>query len=359
MSNQPASSTTPSPTTSDGPTSSRTESSKPGSSKSGSSKIGPASVAGLRKGDRLNGQILLVEISNFKQTRNGKYFIQLALRDRTGSVRAVRWEASRELYNSFSQGDFVRVDGRVEEFQQNLQVVVDGIERVDDDSVPLADFLPVAARELDDMEEELLGVVAGMQNGPLKDLLLRIVTDSDTRNRLKRCPAGKSVHHAYIGGLLEHILSLIAAARQIAKLYPQLDGDLLVAAAVLHDIGKIEELSYDRTFSYTDSGQLVGHIGLGMILVSEKAKSVEGFPPELLNHLLHIIASHHGEPEHGALKTPMSAEAIAFHFIDNLDAKMAMLVNLRQEMENAEAATEQSRNWTEFKPNLGKKIYFP
>ena len=313
----------------------------------------------MRKGDRINGTVLLVQDSNFKQTRDGKYFIQMVLRDRSGSVRAVRWEASHELFASFSSADFVRITGRVEEFQQNLQVVVDKITKVSPADVELADFLPTSSRPAAEMERELLEHIAAMTDPHLRDLLVAIAENPEIRPQLLRCPAGKTLHHAYIGGLLEHILSLVNASKLIAKNYPRLNVDLLVAASVIHDLGKVRELSYDRAFGYTDQGQLVGHIGLGLLMLTEAAKSLPDFPQEHLVHLEHIIASHHGELQFGALKVPMTPEAIAFHFLDNMDAKMAMVEDLERELPPQRNDKPDEARWTEFKPALGRRIYFP
>ncbi len=318
---------------------------------------GRFSVASMRKGDRLDRVVLLVEASNFKQTRDGKYFLQMILRDRTGAVRAVRWEASQELYQSFGEGDFIRLSGRVEEFQQSPQVVVDELERVGAEAVNADDFLPVSSRSLEEMERELLEHVASLQDPHLRELITSFLEDPDIRRRLLRCPAGKTLHHACVGGLLEHIVSLMGTARLLARSYPRLNVDLLVGAAFLHDIGKLHELSYESSFGYSDRGQLVGHIGVGLVMIAEKIRGLDEFPEDLHTHLEHIIASHHGLPEHGALKAPMTPEAIAFHFLDNLDAKMAMLEDMEKSLP-ADDGSQKGR-WTDYKPTLGKRIYFP
>ena len=314
-------------------------------------------VGSLRKGDRIRGMTLLAEVVNFKQTRDGKHFLQMILRDRTASVRAVRWEATVELYRSFGVGDFVRVDGRVEEFQQNLQVVVDGISRADDSEVEPSDFLAVGPRPAAELEEELRGHLADVTNPALARLLNELLSDDELRDAFFRCPAGKALHHAYIGGLAEHALSLIRSAKLIAQNYQNLDVDILIAAAILHDLGKVDELTYSRSFGYSDRGQLVGHIAIGIVLLARAVARVDDFPNSLHVRLEHIISSHHGVPEHGALKEPATPEAIAFHFLDNLDAKMAMLDDMKRELPPGEA-TDGGR-WTEYKPALGKRIWFP
>ena len=314
-------------------------------------------VADLRKGDKVRDAIFLVEFSNFKQTRNQKYFIQMSLRDRSGTIKALRWEATLELYRSFGADDFLRVSGRVEEFQKQPQLIVDELERVEPENVNFSDFLPSTERDLEQMERELHDVIGEVRTPKLKELLLKVVNDDELRLSLLRCPAGKTLHHAYVGGLLEHIITLLGCVRRISSQYPQLNRDVLIAAAILHDIGKVEELSYTRNFSYTDSGQLLGHIGLGLLLVAEKAKEIPEFPTDLLLQIEHIIVSHHGQPEYGALKPPMTPEAIAFHYLDNLDAKLATLSAVEHELPG-EPAGEEGR-WSDFKPHLGRKLFFP
>jgi 3'-5' exoribonuclease len=251
------------------------------------------------------------------------------------------------------------VSGRIEEFQKHLQIVVDELARVSPDEVDFEEFLPVSARDPADMLRDVEEHIAAISDPHLKALLVAVVTDPEIRKGLLRCPAGKVLHHAYIGGLLEHVLSLMGAAKLVARNYPRLNADVLVAAALLHDLGKVRELSYARTFHYTDEGQLVGHIGLGLLMLAEKLKALPGFPPELYLHLQHILASHHGLLEHGAMKHPMTPEAIAFHYLDNLDAKLAMVDSLARELEVAAEAASEDRRWTDFKPALGRRIFFP
>lgn len=321
--------------------------------------VGTIPVAQLRKGFRIVGGVYLVQESNFKQTRNGKYFIQLTLRDRTGAIRALRWEATPEMFESFSVGDFLRITGRVEEFQQQLQIVIDELARVPPQEVEGGAYLPISERDVQEMEKELLSAVASVTDPHLRELLVAFLDDREIREGLLRCPAGKSVHHAYLGGLAEHILSIIAAARLLVKNYPSLNLDVLIAAAILHDVGKIRELAYTSGFSYTDEGQLVGHVAIGLLMLAEKAAKVPEFPRDLLLHLQHIILSHHGAVEYGAVKPPMTAEALAFHYLDNLDAKLAMLRDIRRDLSSAEEQTERERRWSDFKAALGTKIFFP
>ncbi len=317
------------------------------------------SVAELKKGDRVRGDVFMIETANFKQTRDGKFFVQMTLRDKTASVRAIRWEASRDLYASISNAQFLRLDGRVEEFQQNLQIIVDRLDVVDPHEVKFDEFLPVSVRDPLEMERELLEHIATVKQDDIRRLLVAFVEDPEIREGLLRCPAGKTLHHAYVGGLLEHILSLVNAAKLVTKNYPRLDRDVLVAAAVLHDIGKIRELTFTSAFGYSDVGQLVGHVGLALQMLQEKIAKLESFPEPMRIHLEHIIASHHGQLEHGALKVPMTAEAIAFHFLDNLDSKMAMIEDMSNEIAAGSGTRPGSGQWTEFKPALSRRVFFP
>ncbi|MBN1442712.1 MAG: HD domain-containing protein [Planctomycetes bacterium] len=318
-------------------------------------------VRDLRKGDRIEDSVFLVETSNFKQTRNQKYFIQMSLRDASGAIKAIRWEATADLYRSFGVDDFLRIQGRVEEFQGQLQVIVDGLEKVPSDEIDASRFLPVCPLPIDQLEAELNRTIDEIAQPGIKALLAEIVRDPEIRDGLLRCPAGKSLHHAYVGGLLHHIVSLMGAIRAITRHYERLDRDILFAAAVLHDLGKIREMSYTKSFSYTDAGQLVGHLGLGLILLHDKAQKTAGLPAETLLHLQHIIASHHGVPEYGTLKLPMTAEAIVFHYLDNMDAKLAGLDAMEEELppEGDEERQNAAGRWSDYKPHLSRKIYFP
>ena len=320
----------------------------------------PQWIANLRKGDQVNAATYLVEFSNFKQTRNQKYFIQMSLRDKTGSLRSIKWDADEALYTSFSVDDFVRVNGRVEEYQNNRQIIVDHIEKLPSRDIAYEDFLPASHRDLEEMVSELRGIIESLGNVHLKGLLQEFISDDEILFALSRCPAGKSLHHAFIGGLLEHILSLCKLAGHLASNYSRLNLDMLLAGCILHDIGKCRELSFKKNFSYTDEGQLIGHIGIGLLMINEKAGKLPDFPADLLLQLQHIIASHHGLLEYGALKRPMTPEAIAFHYLDNLDSKMGTLDTIENEMSaNLQARSPGSATWSDYKPHLERKLFFP
>lgn len=308
----------------------------------------------LSRGDRVQ-QVFLVQSSNFKQTRNGSFFIQAELRDRTAAVKAIRWEADRALFESFGADDFVRVTGRVEEFQQHPQIIIDQIDKVDDSEVNLEAFLPVSEFDIPTMEAELREIIAGIENTHIRQLLDAFLADEEALQGLRKCPAGKALHHAAVGGLLEHVLSLARAANLICQNYPRLDRDVLLAGVVLHDIGKIRELSYSRNFKYTNVGQLVGHIAIGIAWVEQMASGIQNFPRDLLEHILHLIASHHGEAEFGAIKEPMTEEALTLHHLDNLDAKLDIFKRVEREQQLG----GDGEKWSVYHPAMGRRLYFP
>lgn len=278
----------------------------------------------LRRGERLEG-VFLVETANLKQTRAGKHFVQLVLRDYSASVRALRWDSSRDEFRQVERNPFLRVSGRVEEYQGNLQVILDELEPLgaDDARVDPAEFLPRSRFDIEEMQKELEGMIGTIRDDGLRRLLLAVLDRPGLRDAFRTAPAGKTMHHAYIGGLLEHVLSLAQMADRVCDHYRWLDRDMLLAGVILHDIGKTAELSWEAGFGYTDEGQMIGHIVMVAGWIEEAAKELGDVEPETTLALRHIVVSHHGRLEYGSPKKPMTAEALALHFIDNLDAKLA------------------------------------
>ena len=309
----------------------------------------------LRRGDTVEG-VYLVEGANFKQSRNGKYFIQMTLRDRSAAVRALRWEATHEDFANLEKNPFLSVQGRCEEFQGNLQIIVDGFEPVsgEDARIDPKDFLPHAKRDINDMMSDLERIIAELPNAHVRDLINAVLARPEVAQGLPAAPAGKSMHHAYVGGLLEHVLSLSRLALHVSDQYPWLDRSIMIAGVILHDLGKASELSYQTGFGYTDEGQLLGHIVIALSWIDEAAKSVPNLPKETLLELKHIVASHHGKLEFGSPKTPMTAEAIALHFLDNLDAKLAAFHQAFQD-----APLVGKDRWSEYSHMFSSRLYFP
>ncbi|HXG34010.1 MAG TPA: HD domain-containing protein [Bryobacteraceae bacterium] len=264
----------------------------------------------------------LVHHKEIRQKKSGELYLSLLLGDRTGDLDAKMWDNVAEVMHAFDRDDFVRVKGLYTIYQNRPQLTIHKVQRVDDSEVDPADFFPVSARDPEEMFAELRQIVAGVRQPHLNALLTAFLDDPEIASRLKRAPAAKSVHHAYLGGLLEHILSLCRLCQFAAGHYKHLDLDLLLTGAVLHDIGKLYELRYDRGFGYTTEGQLLGHIAIGVRLIADKLHNLPDFPPKLRALVEHMVLSHHGQLEFGSPKVPLFPEALLLHYLDDLDSKM-------------------------------------
>ncbi len=222
----------------------------------------------------------------------------------------------------FDRDDFVKVKGLTQVYQNRQQFTIHRLRRLDDAEVDFADYFPCSQRDAAEMFAELQGIIAGIGSAPLRGLLQATFADQRIADLYQRAPAAKSIHHAWRGGLLEHVLSLCTLCRMTAAHYRNIDLDLLLTGAIYHDIGKIEELTYERSFGYSSEGQLLGHIIIGLRMLDEKAREVPDFPPKLRSLIEHMLISHHGELEYGSPKVPLFLEALLLHHLDNLDSKM-------------------------------------
>jgi 3'-5' exoribonuclease len=264
----------------------------------------------------------LVHSKEIRQKKSGELYLSLLLADRTGELDAKMWDNVAEVIDAFDRDDFVRVKGLVQIFHNRPQMTIHKVRRMDDSEIDFGDYFPSSRRDQDEMWLELRGIVAGVSNPHLKGLLELVLDDEDIARRYRRAPAAKSIHHAFLGGLIEHVLSLCAMARLAAQHYKFIDGDLLLTGAILHDIGKIYELNYERGFSYSNDGQLLGHIHIGLRMVGEKLRELPSFPPALRSLVEHMILSHHGKLEFGSPKVPQFPEALMLHYLDDMDSKM-------------------------------------
>jgi 3'-5' exoribonuclease len=235
------------------------------------------------------------------------------------------WDNAAEVLDTFKRDDFVKVKGLLQVFQNKPQLTVHKIQPLSESEVDFADFFPASKRDRDEMFLELRSWIASMSNPHLKGLLDAIFADEAVALAFRTAPAAKTVHHAWLGGLIEHVLSLCTLAKFTAAHYVDVDFDLLLAGVILHDLGKITELTYARGFGYSTEGQLLGHIVIGMRMVEDKLRQMPDFPTPLRDLLLHMILSHHGEMEYGSPKIPMFAEAMLLHHLDNLDSKMELI----------------------------------
>src|SRR5437660_3043211 len=264
----------------------------------------------------------LVQNKEIRQKKSGEPYLSLSLSDRTGELDAKMWDNVAEVMETFDRDDFVKVKGLIQIFHNRPQLTIHKMRRVGDHEVEFADYFPASERNSDEMLAQLRGIVAGMKNERLRSLLDALLDDPDIARRFKIASAAKQIHHAYLGGLIEHVLSLCGLAALTASHYRSIDPDLLLTGVVLHDMGKIYELSYDRTFSYTTEGQLLGHITIAMRMVADKLSRFPDFPPRLRTLIEHMILSHHGRLEFGSPKTPQFPEAMLLHYLDDLDSKM-------------------------------------
>jgi 3'-5' exoribonuclease len=264
----------------------------------------------------------LVQNKEIRQNKKGEPYLSLSLSDRTGELDARMFDNVAEVMETFERDDFVRVKGLIQIFHNRPQMTIHKMQRVGDHEVEFADYFPASNRDPDEMLAELRGIVAGIRNAHLKGLLEAMLDDPEISRRYKTAPAAKQIHHAYLGGLIEHVLSLCKLAALTASHYGIIDLDLLLAGVVLHDIGKVYELSYERGFGYTIEGQLLGHISIAMRMVSDKLARLPDFPPRLRMLLEHMILSHHGRLEFGSPKVPQFPEAMLLHYLDDLDSKM-------------------------------------
>jgi 3'-5' exoribonuclease len=282
-------------------------------------------VADLADGQAVASLFLVCEKEVRTSARSGASWLQLELQDRTGSISAKMWENFLPLAETFEAGDVIQVRGRAKLYNNRLEVTLEQIVPVAENAYDLIDFLPHTKHDVETMYAGLLSAVAAMKNPWLRQLLGNVVEDPGIAPRLKRAPAAMTMHHAFIGGLLEHMVSLIGLSAAISAHYPELDPDVLLAGVVLHDIGKIDELRYAREIDYTTEGRLLGHIMLGVGMVRDRIKAIPGFPPALAVVVEHLILSHHGSLEFGSPTLPQTREAVALHFLDDLDSKMAAM----------------------------------
>ncbi len=278
-------------------------------------------VADIKDRDAVNA-VFLVKDKIMAMAKNGKPYMNLRLMDKSGDVDAKIWDNVDTLDKLFDRDDFVQVRGKASVYLNKMQVVVAEITRLAEEQVELADFLPESPRDKAEMRQELEETVAAIVNPHLRGLMAAFLADEPFLALYCKAPAAKGMHHVYLGGLLEHSLSLVKLVKTIVPLYGGINEDLLVVGALLHDVGKIHEMSYDRAIDYTDAGKLLGHITIGVELVEEKIRQVEGFPRELSLLLKHMLLSHHGLYEYGSPKRPKTVEATILNYLDDMDSKI-------------------------------------
>lgn len=307
-------------------------------------------IEDLTDGDQLN-DLFLVKSARLAETRAGKPYLLLNFSDRTGEISGPAWDNAEALEPICVVGAVVRVRGQVQTYNNRLQVQVKEVEAVEASAWDPEAFVATSPRSQDSMRSDLDRLIGDVRTPYLRKLLKRIFDGTTTGSLFQTAPAAKGIHHAYLGGLLEHSLSMAKVAALLADHYPGIDRDLLVAGALLHDIGKTEELlNATGVIEYTEVGRLIGHLVIGCELIGRAARTIDGFPDEALTHLQHLVLSHHGRLEFGSPVLPMTAEALLLSFIDDMDAKMNLLEQLSRKVK---ADTPQ---WSDYQRSLERYL---
>lgn len=305
-------------------------------------------ICELREGENISGIYLCKNKQNLK-TKAGKSYYSIILQDKTGTIDAKVWDLNNGIEH-FESMDFIKVDGMITSFQGALQVNVRRVRRTQEQEYDLRDYLPTSRFALDDMMKELVGFIGTIKNPYLRTLLENFfVKDKEFIKNFKEHSAAKSVHHGFVGGLLEHTLGVTKLCDFYCTRYPVLNRDLLLTAAMCHDIGKTQELSLFPENDYTDEGQLIGHIVTGTEMIHDQIREIPGFPKVLANELKHCILAHHGELEYGSPKKPALVEALALNLADNTDAKMETMTELF-------AAAKDNNGWLGFNRLLDSNV---
>ena len=309
----------------------------------------------LLDGDTVEEIYLLAE-KQLRANRNADLYLLANLRDSSGTMVGLMWNVTEESLADISTGDFVRVRGKVQLYQGGLQMIIAGISPVPSEGLNPADFHPGASEDIEALKEQLETSLRGIKDPHLAALAEAFLVDTALMQQFASSPAGIKAHHAYPGGLIEHVVNMTHVAEQIAPLYPDIDLDLLRLGVLMHDFGKVRELNADVALTYTDEGQLLGHMNIGIEILNEKLVQASQmsnleFPDEMVWRLKHMILSHHGQYEFGSPRLPMTPEAVALHYIDNLDAKLHEFVRSIQDDPNGQS------HWTPFNPRLERKLF--
>lgn len=320
--------------------------------------MGRRNISDIKAGERIEDEIFLIRSKDLRTTTNGGLYIHAVLMDKTGQLVARAWQASEDMFQSMPEGGFLRFKGRAENYKGNLQFIIDAVRPAEPGSFDFADFVPATKFDTEAMWKRLNEILTGIKHPQLAALVKEFLGDAKLMELFRKAPAASAMHHAYIGGLLEHTVSVLEVALRIVPHYPKLSMDLMLTGLFLHDIAKSTELCFETAIGYTDEGQLIGHITQAVIWMDKKADVVEAkmgtpFGKELRWVLQHIILSHHGCYEFGSPKLPAIPEAIAIHYIDNLDAKLSMFF---AEIDNDR---DPASRWTNYNKALETKVYKP
>ncbi len=286
--------------------------------------------------------------------KNGKPYMNVRLVDKSGEVDGKVWDNVEQLSTAFVKDDFIHVRGTASQYMGKMQVTIKDIVYCKDSDVNLADFMAVSPIPQQELIAELLQVIKTLENPYLRALMQGFVKDAAFLSSYASAPAAKGMHHVYLGGLLEHSLSVVRLVDAVVPLYGDMDRDLLVVGALLHDVGKVLELRYERSFDYTNAGRLIGHITLGVEMVTDQIRRISGFPDELAMLVKHMLLSHHGQYEYGSPKRPKTVEAVLLHYLDDMDSKVnGVRAHIARERDGLEG------NWTSFHRMYNLNFYVP
>jgi 3'-5' exoribonuclease len=285
-----------------------------------------------------------------KPKKSGDPYLALTLGDRCGHIEAKMWDNVDDALGAFEQEDFIKIKGLINKYNNRFQITIHKLRKLGDAEIDFGDYLPKTTKDIGELWQTLAGFVASFKDPHLKALVEAFMADPEIAEAYRTAPAAKSLHHAYIGGLLDHVVSLCRSCDLVCRNYPAINRDLLLTGAFFHDIGKIHELAYNRAFTYTTRGQLLGHMIIELEMLQAKVAQISGFPDQLKTLVEHLIISHHGQYEFGSPKLPMFPEALMLHYLDDLDSKMeSMRAHFEREI-GSEAA------WAGYNPSLGRPL---
>ena len=285
-----------------------------------------------------------------KNKKNGDFYLSVTLADCSGQLQANMWDNVADALNVFNQDDFIKVKGMVQKYNGRWQLTIHKLRRLADTEIDYTDYIPKTPKDIDQLWRTLGGFVETVENPWLRKLIQNFMADTTIAHAYKNAPAAKTLHHAYVGGLLDHVVSLFTVCDLAVRNYPQVNRDLLLTGAFLHDIGKIYELTYQRSIAYTTKGQLLGHMIIELEMLHQKVAEIPGFPGELKIMIEHLIISHHGQYEFGSPKLPMFPEALMLHYLDDLDSKME---SMRAQFERE---SELETPWTSYNASLARPL---
>lgn len=304
----------------------------------------------IKQGDKVASTFLAAE-KNMAFSLKGSPYLNVRLKDKTGELDGKVWDNALELDQQFKKGDLIYIEGKAASYKNSIQISISKIRKIDWGDVEHTDYLPAVKKDIMDMFNEVLAYAEKIQTKPLRDLLYAFFHDQKTAELFQRAPAAKGFHHIYLGGLLEHTLSVVRLLEKVTEHYPCLNKDMVIAGGILHDIGKIYEFSYDHMIDYSDEGRLIGHIVMGVEMIDKKISAIDDFPQQLALELRHIILSHHGEFEFGSPKRPKTLEALVVHYIDDLDAKFNAFQTCIDDSTNGDS------DWTNYNRFFDRFIY--